>query len=296
MTQRSMTPGEPGPHEPLRRPAARTLLDGSGEGLCVQWLLSDGVGNTSGAVDSAGNIVLQHFDAFGVALDHGVLSSCAGPTCESCNGAAGRAAAGTAGYRGEYGYATEMSDAVRDLALRNSYPTWPSYDPVWPSGYEDRSTGLIHIGARDYEPETGRFLQADPIQIDPLPVTWGHLNRWTYCANEPVNRADLAGLATLAELEAESSLRSALDEAGLQAVRIGGHVIEKMLERRVTAGTIVSAIQCGVPYYDSLRDNIAFLYNNILVSLYPLSGYVGTTYPTTRLAAERFIEVTLFGQ
>ncbi|MFO0973796.1 MAG: hypothetical protein U1A27_10210 [Phycisphaerae bacterium] len=76
-------------------PAARTLLNGSTEGLCVQWLLSDGVGNTSGAVDSAGNIVLQHFDAFGVPIDRIALATtnpptaqaaCSARSCDLCNG------------------------------------------------------------------------------------------------------------------------------------------------------------------------------------------------------------------
>ncbi|MFO0973788.1 MAG: RHS repeat-associated core domain-containing protein [Phycisphaerae bacterium] len=173
----------------------------------MQWLLSDGVGNTSGAVDSAGNIVLQHFDAFGVPIDRIAMATtnppttqaaCSARNCELCNGlndpgSRGRAATGPLGYHGQEGYATNCDDPDRLAPLDTADPGYEGYDSTWSAGYEDRSTGLIHIGARDYEPETGRFLQADPIQIDPLPVTWGHLNRWTYCANEPVNAYDLAG-------------------------------------------------------------------------------------------------------
>ncbi|MET9959436.1 ricin-type beta-trefoil lectin domain protein [Streptomyces sp. NPDC006326] len=58
-------------------------------------------------------------------------------------------------------------------------------------GVEDASTGLTHIGAREYDPTTGRFISADPIIdiSDPL-----QMNGYTYANGDPINRADPTGL------------------------------------------------------------------------------------------------------
>jgi len=48
------------------------------------------------------------------------------------------------------------------------------------------------VGAREYDPEIGRFLQPDPQPTGP-DLQWGQLNRWAYCANDPVNASDPSG-------------------------------------------------------------------------------------------------------
>ena len=50
-------------------------------------------------------------------------------------------------------------------------------------------TGLYHIGAREYDPRTARWLQRDPID-----VAGGHPNVYLYCGNDPLNAADPYGL------------------------------------------------------------------------------------------------------
>ncbi len=52
-------------------------------------------------------------------------------------------------------------------------------------------SGLIHFGARYYDPDIGRFISADSV-VGALssPVS---MNRWAYCMNDPVNRVDLTG-------------------------------------------------------------------------------------------------------
>ncbi len=72
----------------------------------------------------------------------------------------------------------------------------PEYDPAYPAGYETASTGFIMVGAREYAPEIGRFLQPDPRPTGPE-LQWGQLNRWAYCANDPVNASDPSGYVAL---------------------------------------------------------------------------------------------------
>ncbi|MBN2847739.1 MAG: RHS repeat-associated core domain-containing protein, partial [Coriobacteriia bacterium] len=51
--------------------------------------------------------------------------------------------------------------------------------------YHDTATGLYYLPARSYDPATARFLSPDPAPPsagDPLT-----LNRYTYCAGDPVN-------------------------------------------------------------------------------------------------------------
>ncbi|MEO0249526.1 MAG: putative toxin [candidate division WOR-3 bacterium] len=50
-------------------------------------------------------------------------------------------------------------------------------------------TGLYHVGAREYDPRTARWLQRDPIDIG-----GGEPNLYLYAANDPLNWADPSGL------------------------------------------------------------------------------------------------------
>ncbi|MBT2398755.1 polymorphic toxin-type HINT domain-containing protein [Streptomyces sp. ISL-100] len=55
----------------------------------------------------------------------------------------------------------------------------------------DKSTGLTHIGAREYEPENGRFISADPIINFTNPQ---QINGYAYASNNPVTQSDPTGL------------------------------------------------------------------------------------------------------
>jgi RHS repeat-associated protein len=56
-------------------------------------------------------------------------------------------------------------------------------------GLYDEDTGLVRFGARDYDPETGRWLSKDPILFA------GGLNLYGYVMNDPINLIDPSGLA-----------------------------------------------------------------------------------------------------
>jgi RHS repeat-associated protein len=49
-------------------------------------------------------------------------------------------------------------------------------------------TGLYHVGAREYDPCTARWLQRDPID-----AASGDPNLYRYCGNDPVSRKDTFG-------------------------------------------------------------------------------------------------------
>ena len=60
-------------------------------------------------------------------------------------------------------------------------------------GYEYIAfTGLYHIGAREYDPRTARWLQRDPIG-----VASGHPRVYLYCGNDLANYVDPMGTSPL---------------------------------------------------------------------------------------------------
>ncbi|MFJ6738124.1 RHS repeat-associated core domain-containing protein [Streptomyces sp. NPDC091279] len=63
------------------------------------------------------------------------------------------------------------------------------------TGDDDTGTGLTHLGAREYDPGTGRFLSADPVLDDSDPL---QANGYAYANNNPVTHADPSGLTSSA--------------------------------------------------------------------------------------------------
>jgi RHS repeat-associated protein len=63
----------------------------------------------------------------------------------------------------------------------------------------DDETETNFMGARQYDPELGRFLSADPLISDPL-STQG-LNRYSYVQNDPLNATDPTGLCSFCWFE-----------------------------------------------------------------------------------------------
>ncbi|WP_239515984.1 MULTISPECIES: ricin-type beta-trefoil lectin domain protein [unclassified Streptomyces] len=59
------------------------------------------------------------------------------------------------------------------------------------TGVEDSTTGLTHIGAREYEPTTGRFISVDPVIDITNPL---QMNGYNYANNNPVSQMDPTGL------------------------------------------------------------------------------------------------------
>ncbi|MFD3808246.1 polymorphic toxin-type HINT domain-containing protein [Streptomyces sp. NPDC058619] len=68
---------------------------------------------------------------------------------------------------------------------------WPGNRTFLGTGTDDNTTGLTHIGAREYDPITGRFISVDPIIdiTDPL-----QMNGYTYASGNPITGSDPSGL------------------------------------------------------------------------------------------------------
>src|SRR6266545_2919109 len=118
-----------------------------------------------------------------------------------CPGSAVRTTTGGLVYQtGDHHGTTQLSINASDLSVtrrksdpfgnpRGSQPTWPT-TRGFVNGTTD-PTGLTHLGAREYDPTTGRFISLDPV-FDPAdPQSW---QGYTYANNTPVTASDPTGL------------------------------------------------------------------------------------------------------
>ncbi|WP_433894213.1 RHS repeat-associated core domain-containing protein [Streptomyces sp. CA-111067] len=74
-------------------------------------------------------------------------------------------------------------------APRSTATAWPD-DKTFLGAPTDTDTGLTHIGAREYDPQTGRFLSVDPLLTTSDPQS---LNGYTYADNNPATFSDPTG-------------------------------------------------------------------------------------------------------
>ncbi|MDN3021615.1 polymorphic toxin-type HINT domain-containing protein [Streptomyces sp. S.PB5] len=70
------------------------------------------------------------------------------------------------------------------------YGPWPN-DKGFLGQTRDATTGLTHIGAREYDPSVGQFISVDPL-LDPSDAQ--SLNGYSYAGNNPVTFSDPTGL------------------------------------------------------------------------------------------------------
>jgi RHS repeat-associated protein len=99
------------------------------------------------------------------------------------------------------GHTRLLLDGNGNAVNRYAYDAWGNlieYEEAVPNpftwngayGYEYIPlTGLYHVGAREYDPRTGRWLQRDPIE-----ASSGDPHFWRYCGNDPLNGVDPSGL------------------------------------------------------------------------------------------------------
>jgi RHS repeat-associated protein len=89
----------------------------------------------------------------------------------------------------------DKSGAIADAITYNAWgeitsETAPGIVPFgFDGGLVDPTTGLVHLGARDYDPTTGRWTAPDPIGF-----AGGDADLYRFAADDPVNNADPTGL------------------------------------------------------------------------------------------------------
>jgi RHS repeat-associated protein len=85
-----------------------------------------------------------------------------------------------------------------EVAQRLVYSPWgevledsnPGFQPFgFTGGLYDPDTGLVRLGARDYDPAAGRWTQRDPIGF-----AGGDTNLYAYVGGDPINLTDTSGL------------------------------------------------------------------------------------------------------
>ncbi|MFJ3927541.1 polymorphic toxin-type HINT domain-containing protein [Streptomyces sp. NPDC090022] len=64
-------------------------------------------------------------------------------------------------------------------------------DKGFVGGTKEKATGFTLLGAREYDPTTGRFISPDPIIDAGDPQQW---NAYAYSGNSPINKSDASGL------------------------------------------------------------------------------------------------------
>lgn len=177
-------------------------VPGSVNSMCDYVYLADGMGNVRGLVDSNGNVSIQTFDSFGNAQGTSKLSPDQTYVDFRCNNDCDfgdpkgyknarppepveRIQKGSFAWRGGEGSQTDRN--ARNIQYHEST------EPLVHNAYTRPSTGLVYMQARYYDPQIGRFTQLDPVRYGPETFATGQNNRWTYCANDPVNASDPSG-------------------------------------------------------------------------------------------------------
>ena len=111
----------------------------------------------------------------------------------------------------------------------------PGFQPFgFAGGLYDTDTGLVRFGARDYDPETGRWTAKDPIRF-----AGGDPNLYGYVLNDPVNLVDPSG-EIIPLIIAGAAVGSLVNVTGA-LIANGGSLTGQQLAAAITTGAIAGA-------------------------------------------------------
>lgn len=127
-------------------------------------------------------------------------------------------------------------------AIRGQAPAaWP--DERGFLGATTDATGLIHIGAREYDPALGRFVSVDPDFDEDDPQSW---NGFAYARNSPVSLSDPTGLRVMEDsdggrpwytLEHNAAVLACYAKIQSEIIRRGGDRTKLFVELPLPGGS-----------------------------------------------------------
>jgi RHS repeat-associated protein len=127
-------------------------------------------------------------------------------------------------------------DEFGNVLLEDVDPGFQRLPFGFAGGLYDPQTGLVRFGARDYDPETGRWTAKDPILFD-----GGDANLYAYAQIDPINRKDPFGLATNINLLGGLSLQNVLrSHSIINYVRLLPQVHQAAIYATLGIGQIVT--------------------------------------------------------
>lgn len=148
-----------------------------------------------------------------------------------------------ADHHGTSNTVVDMVAADMGVTRRKSMPfgeergTQPE---AWPGqrgfvgGTVDQDTGLTRLGARDYDPATGRFISVDPMVDYSQPAT---MNAYAYSNNAPATFSDPEGtfFPILIGIAARIAIQAAIRAAARRAAQIAARKAAQALAKRLAA-------------------------------------------------------------
>lgn len=153
--------------------------------------------------------------------------------------------------------ATSLAETRRPVdpfgVPRGSQPGAWAGDHGFANGTYDASTGLTNLGAREYQPLTGRFLNPDSLLDVSQPQQW---NGYAYSLNDPVNLSDPLGTdppGTQNTCAYDLSLCSAKQCAGVHGVPCGKKHHTTVGTPGKKGGLSVGTNDDGQPTLDGIR-------------------------------------------
>jgi RHS repeat-associated protein len=152
------------------------------------------------------------------------------------------------------------------------------YAGAW--GYQQHGEfPFLHVGARWYDPGSGRFLQRDPMGI------WGGLNVYAYVENGPTSQIDPDGLMS-SLYHPEAPLIFA--DLTVLGYTIGNHVFQKAGQLNIALSrlgpAIQDAIQRGQAYWDPVTQTIRWVAPRFTACSNPWTGVITTFWEGGRVA------------
>ncbi len=146
---------------------------------------------------------------------------------------------------------------MRRKVADNSTTAWTQLDLVSRSGFSISKTthgftghemadgvDLIHMNGRMYDPELGRFIQADPMIQDPYNTQ--SLNRYSYVLNNPLTSTDPSGYFSWSEtLRVVAAVVITVYTGGLASTAVAAGNVGTAVAISAVGGAASGAIQSG---------------------------------------------------